>query len=436
MGMNGGLRSGSELEQQSPGDGAEGESRAEDEAKESCNDTEMTPSVANEFIDGGNECVFYEVKVVDGDVVDGTELACSVEVLSSNSELQPWLESHVKDAGDAAESKPCCEIQSREVVSHAALEPCNGVRATEVLKEHELLEEHCLKDLAKEARNGGDTETRGLLNDSEMDPCEENHALEQLDDGKVELCSNSNEVKEAHSNPGFETCHKDQLKEQTNDDVHSEVSNPNISPKQVTSSFTISSQPHDVLGGERGGCGEITSGCSWNSCADGRFHEEEHTKCKLEPVSPARVVLEIPKHVRPTGIRKITFKFSKRKDDCDTEVKPLADDKFSEDLYENQISVSTADGLSIDGFHNDDWNALENTKVTSSMVDGECLDPRSPYSCAPNMELRMSKKIIPEIYPSNVKKLLSTGILEGARVKYICAPGEVCRWLICVILLV
>ncbi|KAL0426342.1 UNVERIFIED_CONTAM: Chromodomain-helicase-DNA-binding protein 4 [Sesamum latifolium] len=36
----------------------------------------------------------------------------------------------------------------------------------------------------------------------------------------------------------------------------------------------------------------------------------------------------------------------------------------------------------------------------------------------------MSKKIIPDNYPTNVKKLLSTGILEGARVKYISISGE------------
>ncbi|KAL0316310.1 UNVERIFIED_CONTAM: Chromodomain-helicase-DNA-binding protein 4 [Sesamum radiatum] len=39
----------------------------------------------------------------------------------------------------------------------------------------------------------------------------------------------------------------------------------------------------------------------------------------------------------------------------------------------------------------------------------------------------MSKKIIPDNYPTNVKKLLSTGILEGARVKYISISGEVLK---------
>ncbi|XP_047970678.1 uncharacterized protein LOC125213925 isoform X1 [Salvia hispanica] len=429
--MNSRLRTDSENGQHPAGDGAEGKSRVEGEANESFSDTRVMPCVAAEFMDGESESVFYDVQVTEG-VIDETELACSVDVLSNNSELV--YESHAKNG---AQTKSCSEIQLRESVNYAAFGPSAGVRANDVLSSAELepsveyhnseiLKEHCMKDVAKEEQNAGDTETRGVLNDIVMDPCAVNHAVEQLDDGKVELYSNSNEVKDEQNNPGLGIHHSDRVKEPTNDDLHSEVSDPNPSPKQVTSSLTISSQPLDVLGGEHGGCGEITSACSWNSFTDGKFCEEEHSKGKLEAVSTARVVLEIPKHVRPTGIRKITFKFSKRKDECDTDLssKPLADDKFDEDLYDNQISVSTADGLSMHGFRNGDMIALENSKVKSSMVDGECLHPRSPSSCAPNMELRMSKKIIPDSYPSNVKKLLCTGILEGARVKYISMSGE------------
>lgn len=428
MEMNGRLNIESESRQHSVGDGAESGLRVDVEANESCNDTEMTPCVAAEAIDTANESVFFEVKVID-EVLDedDTELVCSVDVLSNNTELQHWLE--------AAESKSCSQIQLREVVNQAEVEPCKGACVNEVLSSAELepnmedyktesLEEHCKKDVEKEAQNDGDMEPKEVLIDSEMDRFRENHALEKFSNGNIELFSSSNEVKEAPNNPGLENT--DKVKEPTNDDVHSEVSNPNLSPKQVTSSLTISSQPLDVHGSERGGCGEITSSCSWNTFAQGSFHEEEHSKCILESVSTARVVLEIPKHVRPTGIRKITFKFSKRKDDCDTDLsfKPLADDKFHEDLYDNQISVSAADSLSIDGFHNDEWSALENSKVKLSMVDGECLDTRSPSSCVPNMELKMSKKIIPDNYPTNVKKLLSTGILEGAKVKYISCEKE------------
>ncbi|KAL1565928.1 hypothetical protein AAHA92_01602 [Salvia divinorum] len=429
--VNSGLRIDSESEHYRTGDGAEGEARVEGEAKKSFSDTKLMPCVAAEFMDGESESVFYDVQVTEG-VFDETELACSVDVLSNNSELV--YESH---GLSSAKTKSCYDIQPKESVNYAAFGPSTAARANDVFSSvklepsvachnTEILEEHCMKGTVKEAKNGGYTETKGVLNDTEMDPCAGNPAVEQLDDGKVELYSNSDEVKEEQNNPGSEMYHEDRVKEPITDDLHSEVSDPNLSPKQVTSSLTISSQPLDVLGGERGGCGEITSACSCNSFSDGKFCEEEHSKCKLEEVPTARVVLEIPKHVRPTGIRKITFKFSKRKDACDTVLssKPLADDKFDEDLYDNQISVLAADGLSMHGFRNGDMIAFENSKVKSSMVDGECLHPRSPSSCAPNMELMMSKKIIPDSYPSNVKKLLCTGILEGARVKYISMSGE------------
>ncbi|KAG6401518.1 hypothetical protein SASPL_138376 [Salvia splendens] len=409
--MNGGSRIDSESGQHSIGDGAEGESRVEEEANKSFNDTEMTPCVATEFMDGERESVFYDVKVTE-EVFSETELVCSVDILSNYSKLV--YESHTNND---AKTKSCYEAHLRESVNYAANDYFCSVELEHPPEDHktEILEEHCGKDMARKAPNEGHKRPKGVLNNSERGPCADNHALDQLDDGKIELYSNSDEVKEVQNNPDLGTYHKDEVKEPTNDDLHSEVSNPNLSPKQVTSRLTFSSQPLDVLGGENGGCGEITSACSWNSFADGKFREEHNKSC---------VVLEIPKHVRPTGIRKITFKFSKPKDECDSDlsVKPLADDKFNEDLYDNQISLSAADGFHC--FQNDDWIALENSKVKLGIVDGECLDPRSPSSCPPNMELRMSKKIIPNNYPSNVKKLLSTGILEGAWVKYLSMSGE------------
>lgn len=49
---------------------------------------------------------------------------------------------------------------------------------------------------------------------------------------------------------------------------------------------------------------------------------------------------------------------------------------------------------------------------------------RDPLLCYPNMELKMSKKVLLDGYLTNVKKLLSTGILEGARVKYVSNSPE------------
>ncbi|KAL3646651.1 hypothetical protein CASFOL_009195 [Castilleja foliolosa] len=181
-----------------------------------------------------------------------------------------------------------------------------------------------------------------------------------------------------------------------NDDMHSEVSNPNMSPKHVISSLTMSSHL-DVVGIDHGGCGEITSVCC----------EEEHSKS---------VVLEIPKHVRPSGIRKITFKFSKRKVDHDgdlsADVKPLDDDKIGEGFYDNQVTVSPDVHLAGNGFRNQEWSTLENEEINLSTL-----------YCVPNRELKMSKKVVVDNYPTNIKKLLSTGILDGAKVKYISVSG-------------
>ncbi|XP_021289583.1 uncharacterized protein LOC110420553 isoform X2 [Herrania umbratica] len=169
---------------------------------------------------------------------------------------------------------------------------------------------------------------------------------------------------------------KKQAKEVWNEDIQSEVSNPIVSPKENTSNF------YDISSRNQVGCGEVTSLCSGNSSSEETLSDSSETGDTSGVVSSSHVTLEIPKHLSSSGIRKITFKFSKRKED-----------------YDNETSVS---------------------------VGGECMNPEngsiewsSRYSCAPNMELKMSKKVVPSNYPTNVKKLLGTGILDGARVKYI-----------------
>ncbi|GMP50731.1 hypothetical protein CsSME_00017230 [Camellia sinensis var. sinensis] len=63
-----------------------------------------------------------------------------------------------------------------------------------------------------------------------------------------------------------------------------------------------------------------------------------------------------------------------------------------------------------------------NTEISSygKVVD----ESNKAFLCQPNMELKMSKKVLPDSYPTTVKKLLSTGILEGARVKYVTTSQE------------
>ncbi|XP_048236165.1 uncharacterized protein LOC8269385 isoform X2 [Ricinus communis] len=199
---------------------------------------------------------------------------------------------------------------------------------------------------------------------------------------------------------------KKQAKE-SNEDIKSEVSNPIISPKENNNNNASSSSWHDITSqpteelataNQLGGVGgEVTSTISGNSCPSSE-HSSENNNASIcngdcDSVSTSHVVLEIPKHASTTGIRKITFKFSKRKEDYDTRLN-------------QELSPSRSREFS--------W-------VDSGTEMPETGDR---YFCAPNMELKMSKKVLPNTFPSNVKKLLSTGILDGARVKYISPQRE------------
>ncbi|XP_017623362.1 uncharacterized protein LOC108467276 isoform X1 [Gossypium arboreum] len=178
---------------------------------------------------------------------------------------------------------------------------------------------------------------------------------------------------------------KKQAKEVSTEDIRSEVSNPIVSPKENTSSF------HDISSRNHAGSGEVTSVCSRNSSFDESLSDSSQMCDTSGAMLSSHVTLEIPKHLSSSGIRKITFKFSKRKEDYDNETSYLVGGECMN---------------------------MENIYGTSSV------EWSSRYSCAPNLELKMSKKVVPSNYPTNVKKLLGTGILDGARVKYISISTE------------
>lgn len=194
---------------------------------------------------------------------------------------------------------------------------------------------------------------------------------------------------------------KKQVKEEAlNDDIKSEVSNPVVSPKEFTSSFQdITSQETKLVTKSCNGVRSTTSTGNLSSeeiLSDGDEHTESsyaetsRNDNNSGDVSKSHVVLEIPKHVSSSsGIRKITFKFSKRKEDY---VAPVA--------YEDGRNYPVYDDLGSSG---------RSDRIV----------------CARNMEIKMSKKVVPNEYPTNVKKLLSTGILDGACVKYISTSREV-----------
>uniref|UniRef100_A0A803N5V8 PHD-type domain-containing protein n=1 Tax=Chenopodium quinoa TaxID=63459 RepID=A0A803N5V8_CHEQI len=140
---------------------------------------------------------------------------------------------------------------------------------------------------------------------------------------------------------------------------------------------------------------EITSENSGNSCAVSCSDEVTRVR-GCTGVSSSQVTLEIPEHASTTGIRKITLKFSMSKKEHENKLLPLTPRVLSNGLHDGDSIIDSNDEVGLDD---------------------------STYRFPYNMELKMSKKVIPDSYPTNVKKLLSTGILEGARVKYISTSG-------------
>ncbi|KAF3454212.1 hypothetical protein FNV43_RR04659 [Rhamnella rubrinervis] len=243
-------------------------------------------------------------------------------------------------------------------------------------------------------------------------------SLAVLTDGQMENDDNSSktELKRDHhyliDNAELDPFpNKKQAKEVSNDDIRSEVTNPIISPKGNTFSFQdITSQPAKLPNSlNHLECGEVTSTSSGNSTSDETLSDGEpngNDTCRIATdkcgaVLTSRVVLEIPQHVSSSGIRKITFKFSKRKDDGDI-----------------LTSASVAQPVT-DGFGSGDSSRRPRRDLSALVAETSNF-----HLCAPNLELKMSKKVVPGSYPTNVKKLLSTGILDGARVKYVSGTPE------------
>ncbi|KAJ4971268.1 hypothetical protein NE237_004367 [Protea cynaroides] len=204
--------------------------------------------------------------------------------------------------------------------------------------------------------------------------------LAVLTDGEMALCDPSRtEAKRDHqwvvdANESESLPNKKQAKENSNDEPNSEILNPNVSPKENASSCqTISSQPAEMPRDNNFGGGDITSTSTENSSMDSTSDEENGSNDAAFAVSTSQVIMEAPKPIGSTGIRRIIFKFSKSKED-----------------YAPASSAGQVE--------------------TGNMLAS------SPKN---KMELKMSKKVVVNNYPTNVKRLLSTGILEGARVKYI-----------------
>ncbi|KAL9318272.1 hypothetical protein ACSQ67_014789 [Phaseolus vulgaris] len=270
---------------------------------------------------------------------------------------------------------------------------------------------------------------------------EEAVCVHALDEGRKE----NNEESRTELKRDYDQCvgdterhlfpHKKQVKEVSNDEVRSEVSNPNVSAAEHALTFQdISSQPTESTDVNHAECGELTSTLLENSSSDETLSDEagdqnitttttnnsnnnnnisQSDKDTSSAAMTSCVVMEIPKHASSSGIRKITFKFSKKKEDHGYQ--PPAPVHRSA-LY--------ADGNHI-GFHGVDEYLARDYCSGGSVESMGYVHDGDLDSYAHNMELKMSKKVVPNCYPTNVKKLLSTGILDGAVVKYIYNPGKV-----------
>ncbi|KAL3825983.1 hypothetical protein ACJIZ3_022012 [Penstemon smallii] len=398
------LRTGSKCSEKWMEVDIEAESCVNEAEKEACNDTDTPVDVMEVCNDSelGFCTTRQEMEVVLDNIQLDNSADSRTQEVSNITELQPSMGNLVKDNLENIELKPCSENHANEGLSSTELEPFAES------KDNLLLVGNSIKDLAKEAPKDEEVEPNQVKNENEMGPCAEHHIVDVLDNHKIEVFSSNNEGKAALNSFSLELCPKNKVKEASNDDIYSEVLNPNLSPRHVTSTLTSSSQAVGVIGTDPGGCGEITSAYSQNSSADGILCEEEQCRNhNLEPVSTSSVVLEIPKHLSTTGITKIIFKFSKRKEE-----------------HRSEISVSAAHPLTSNDSHDHGVKFYENVEMNSSIDGSEYNDNQSPQSCFTNRELKMSKKIILDNYPTNVKKLLSTRILEGARVKYISVSGE------------
>lgn len=279
---------------------------------------------------------------------------------------------------------------------------------------------------------------------------EEAVCVQELVDGKTENTDESRlELKRDYNQCVADTeanvpPNKKQAKEVSNDELRSEVTNPNVSATEHAQTFhDISSQPTESENVSHAECGELTSTGLENSSSHDTVSDEagvrnndsdninnlcQNDKGTSSNDAVSRVVMEIPKHASSTGIRKITFKFSKRKEDYDDYQTPTGYTDGSGSDYGFGYGNGSGYGYGY-GYHGDDDYLANDDYNNNGLVESSYGRGYVPYEDSElysgNMELKMSKKVVPNAFPNNVKKLLSTGILDGAAVKYIYNPGKV-----------
>ncbi|KAI8009647.1 Increased DNA methylation 1 [Camellia lanceoleosa] len=215
--------------------------------------------------------------------------------------------------GDDTEVEPCTTKQAKEASSDTELKSCAN--------KYEL-ESSCTKKQAKDA-----------LSDTELESCANKHELESS-------CTKK-QAKDSLSDTELDSANK-QVKETSNDEIFLEVSNPNLSPRDNACNIqTISSQLAELVSNNQVASSENSSTCSGNSSSEESLNEEEESKNDTSgAVSTSLFVCEIPKDFSSTGIRKITFKFSKRKEVYDNQLSAIAVGSGSDGISQWNHSAS------------------------------------------------------------------------------------------------
>ncbi|CAN1304385.1 Increased DNA methylation 1 [Linum perenne] len=197
------------------------------------------------------------------------------------------------------------------------------------------------------------------------------------------------------------------IKEASHEDMTSEVFNPVISPGDIDA---IASPRTELLARSNIeiGSSELTSHSSGSYSPaetlseDNAVRSDNSANDSSNAFSTTHVVMEIPKDASTSsGIRKITFKFSKRKED-----------------YDSPAAPSVVDAMSYGNVNDEEYGGRYSAWTGSDVYTTETQD--AAYS---SMPANLSKKLLAN-YPTNVKKLLATGTLDGARVRYISFSPE------------
>lgn len=335
------------------------------------------------------------------------------EWVIDNTDRESCAKNQAEEVPTVPRLEPCSENSVKEAVEHMELDPNDKNPAID--GKNDALVELQSESNEMETLQVVEGMTKEVSIDTGLDPSPGSLAVKSSVDTELQLSDKKQGKEDQNDDSVLELADVKQtkeglvhvelehgVKEASNEDVFSEVSNPNFSPRD-TSSHSIHNIP--------GGSGEVSSLCSRSSSEEQSLGEGGHCENNGSgEASTSCVVLEIPKHVSTTGIRKITFKFSKRKEDSE----------HTSSISHNQPLPNEVH----DGFHEVyvPYASLDDCMRTGMHPN---MDRNFFSDFAPNRELKMSKKVVPDIYPTNVKKLLSTGILEGARVKYISIHGEV-----------